>query len=145
VTLLAADSPLSVSDHRSRSAEELAATLAAAAAVQWSPFWWPMEATSLFVVCPEHAALFAAAGWKKADVRAAIYESLERPARELRRGETTPLVRDAPDHERFRKWPSPDRIMLIVAGGEAGRFSAVLGPSLGMDAAVVTRAVAWTT
>jgi hypothetical protein len=145
VTLLAADAPLSVSDHRSRSAEELAATLAAAAAVQWSPFWWPLEATSLFVVCPEHAALFAAACWSKADLRSAIYESLERPASELRRGETTPLVRDAPDDQPVRKWPSPDRILIVVAGGDAGRFSAVLGPSLGMDAAVVTREVAWTT
>lgn len=141
VTLLAADSPLSISDHRSRSAGELAATLAAAAAVQWSPFWWPMEATSLFVVCPEHAALFADSGWTKADLRAAIYESLERPARELRRGETTPQVGAAPDGELVRKWPSSDRILIVVAGGEAGRFSAVLGPSLGMDAAVVTRAL----
>lgn len=145
VTLLAADSPLSISDHRSRSAEELAATLAAAAAVQWSPFWWPLDAASLFVVCPEHAALFADAGWTKADLRAAIDESLERPARELRRGETTPLVLDAPDDRPVRKWPSPDRILIVVAGGEAGRFSAVLGPSLGMDAAVLTWEVEWTT
>lgn len=145
VTLLAADSPLSVSDHRSRSAGELAATLAAAAAVQWSPFWWPLDATSLFVVCPEHAALFTDAGWTKADLRKAIYESLERPAGELRHGETTPEVHDAPDGELVRKWPSPDRILIVVAGGEAGRFSAVLGPSLGMDAAAVTREVEWTT
>jgi hypothetical protein len=145
VTLLAADSPLSISDHRSRSAGELAATLAAAAAVQWSPFWWPLDAASLFVVCPEHAALFADAGWTKDDLRAAIDESLERPARELRRGETTPLVLDAPDDRQVRKWPSPDRILIVVAGGEAGRFSAVLGPSLGMDAAVLTREIEWTT
>jgi hypothetical protein len=141
VTLLAADSPLSISDHRSRSPEELASTLAAAAAVQWSPFWWPMDATSLFVICPEHARLFAQAGWSKKDLRAAIYDSLLRPAGELRHGETTPFVQQAADEQPVRKWPAVDRIMLLVAGGEAGRFSAVLGPSLGMDTAVITKEV----
>jgi hypothetical protein len=145
VTLLAGDSPLSVSDHRSRDPADLAATLGWAAAAQWSPFWWPMDATSLFVICPEHAGLFADAGWSKEDVRTAIFEAVVRPARELRRGETTPLVRAAPDDELVRKWPSPDRILIVVAGGEAGRFSAVLGPSLGMDAAVLTKEVEWTT
>lgn len=145
VTLLAADAPLSISDHRSRGPEELAATLGWAASVQWSPFWWPMDANSLFVICPEHAALFAAAGWSKQDVRMAIYESVVRPAGELRRGETTPLVQEAPDDELVRKWTSPDRILLVVAGGEAGRFSAVLGPSLGMDASVLTKEVTWST
>jgi peroxiredoxin len=143
VTLLAADAPLSVSDHRSRAPEELAATLGWAAAVQWSPFWWPMEATSLFIVCPEHASLFADVGWTKADLRAAIYEAIRRPAGELRRGETTALVQQAEDDELVQKWPSEERILIVVAGGEAGRFSAVLGPSLGMDAAVVTKEVKW--
>jgi hypothetical protein len=145
VTLLAGDAPLSVSDHRSRGPEELAATLGWAAAAQWSPFWWPMEATSLFVICPEHAATFAGAGWSKENVRTAIFEAIVRPAGELRRGETTPLVQAAPDDEPVRKWPDKDRIMIVVAGGEAGRFSAVIGPSLGMDAAVLTREVEWTT
>lgn len=145
VTLVAGDAPLSVSDHRSRSPEELAATLGWAAAAQWSPFWWPMDATSLFVICPEHVALFAGAGWTKEEVRTAIFEAVERPARELRFGEATPLVHAAPADELVRKWPSPDRILIVVAGGEAGRFSAVIGPSLGMDSAVTTKEVEWST
>jgi hypothetical protein len=31
--------------------------------------------------------------------------------------------------------------MLVAAGGEAGRYSALLGPCLGMQAAVVSREV----
>ena len=65
VTLVAADAPLSISEHRSRTPEDLAAALGWAAASQWSPNWWPMPDTSLYVLCPEHAALFAAAGWSK--------------------------------------------------------------------------------
>jgi hypothetical protein len=145
VTLVAADAPLSISDHRSRTPDELAATIAWAVAGQWSPFWWPMDDISLFVICPEHAAMFRAAGWSKAQLRAAMFEAVQRPAGELRRGEATPLVHASADDAPVRKWTSPERIQIVVAGGEAGRFSAVFGPCDGMKTEVVTKEVAWTT
>ena len=145
VTVVAADAPVSISDHRSRTPEELAAVLGWAAAATWSPFWWPMDDTSLYVICPEHAALFAAAGWSKERLREAIYAEVVRPARELQRGETTPHVwasaPDAPIH----KWTEPERIQLVVAGGEAGRFSAVFGPCDGMGTLPITKEIAWST
>ncbi len=143
VTLVAADAPLSISEHRSRTPEGLAATLAWAAAAQWSPFWWPMPDTSLFVICPEHASLFGTAGWSKQQLRRAIFEALQRPARELRRGETTPLVHASEDDELIGKWTDEDRIQIVVAGGEAGRFSAVFGPCDGMKTEVVTKEIQW--
>jgi hypothetical protein len=145
VTLVAGDAPLSVSDHRSKTPAGLAETIGWAAAATWSPFWWPMDATSLFVLAHEHVRLFADAGWSKADVRRSIFEQVRRPARELRRGETTPLVLNADPDAEIAKWDDPERIVIVVAGGEAGRFSAVCGPALGMGAAVVTREVQWNT
>jgi hypothetical protein len=145
VTVLACDAPLSVSDHRSRSAEELALVLARAAEATWSPFWWPMDDDSLFVICPEHAALFAAAAWDKRRLRSEIFAAAVRPAGELRRGETTPLVRESRDDEQIHKWSSPERILIVCAGGEAGRYSAVLGPCDGMGTRPVTREVRWST
>jgi hypothetical protein len=145
VTLVAGDAPLSVSDHRSKTPRELAATIGWAAAATWSPFWWPLDATSLFVLGREHVQLFAEAGWSKADVREAIYDQVRRPAGELRHGETTPLVQSAEPETLIPKWDDPERIMIVVAGGEAGRFSAVCGPSLGMGATPITREVQWTT
>ena len=145
MSLFAGDAPLSISDHRSRTPEELAATLAWAAAGQWSPFWWPMDDTSLYVLCPEHAMLFAAAGWSKERVRAAMFESVQRPAAELRRGETTAFVQASADDVPVRKWTSAERIAIVVAGGEAGRFSAVFGPCNGMQAQVVTKEIRWST
>ncbi len=145
VTVVAGDAPLSISDHRSRSPEELASTLAWAAAGHWSPFWWPMDDTSLFVICPEHASLFAAAGWSKARLREAMFEAVQRTAGELRRGETTPFVKDAADDELVHKWTEPGKIVLVVAGGDAGRFSAVFGPCDGMKSRPVTREVQWST
>jgi hypothetical protein len=145
VTILAADGPLSISDHRSKTPEELAGVFAVAASATWSPYWWPMDDDSLFVVCPEHAALFAAAGWDKARLRAAIFAAAVRPAAELQRGETTPRVHASEPDAPIHKWTSPERIQLVVAGGEAGRFSAVLGPCDGLGTQMVTKEVRWNT
>ena len=146
VTLVAADAPLSISDHRSRTPEHLSATLGWSAAATWSPFWWPLAAHSLYVVCPEHADLFRAHRWDKKRVREAIYAAVERPARELRgAGETTERVLAAAADEPIPRWDDPGRILLVVAGGPAGRFSAVLGPCLGLEAAAVTKEIEWST
>jgi hypothetical protein len=145
VTVIAADAPMSISDHRSRTAEELAHVFATAAAATWSPYWWPMDYRSLFVVCPEHARLFGDAGWTKEQLRDAVFEDAVRPARELNRGETTPYVKAADPGERVHKWTDRDRILIVVAGGEAGRFSAVFGPCGGMDEAVISKEVRWNT
>jgi peroxiredoxin len=145
VTVFGADAPLAISDHRSSGPEELARVLAEAAGATWSPTWWPLGGTSLFVICPEHARSFAEWGWSKRQVRDAIFEAARRPAGSLRWGETTPLVLAAADDQVIGKWSSPDDIVLVVAGGEAGRFSAVFGPCLGMNAEVISKEVPWTT
>jgi hypothetical protein len=145
VTVIPADAPLSISEHRSRTPEGLAHVFAAAAGATWSPFWWPMDDVSLFVIGGEHAALFAAAGWDKARVRQAIFDAAVRPARELKHGETTPAVWAAADDTPIHKWTSPDKILLVVAGGEAGRFSAVFAPADAMDNEPISKEVRWNT
>jgi hypothetical protein len=142
VTVVGADAPLSISDHRSKTPEELAAVLGWAAAATWSPNWWPLGGVSLFVICPEHAEMFRAAGWSKQRLREEIFEAVRRPAGALRWGETTPAVYAAPDDQPITKWDRPQDILLVVAGGEAGRYSAVFGPCLGMDTSVVSKEIA---
>jgi hypothetical protein len=143
VTVFGADAPLSISDHRSTTPLELARVLGEAAGATWSPNWWPLGGTSLFAICPEHARSFAEWGWDKERVRAEMFSAVRRPAGALRWGETTPLVNSAPDDQLIGKWSSPDDIVLVVAGGEAGRFSAVFGPCLGMDAQPISKEVPW--
>src|SRR6185312_14408699 len=145
VTVVGCDAPLSISDHRSRTPEELARVLALAAAATWSPNWWPLGGTSLFVICPEHAQLFGEAGWSKRRLREEMFEAACRPAGELRWGETTPLVQAAPDDRPISKWTSVEDIVVVVAGGEAGRYSAVFGPCLGLQAKIVSKEVPWIT
>jgi peroxiredoxin len=145
VTVVGADAPLSISDHRSMGPLELTRVLGEAAAATWSPNWWPLGGVSLFVICPEHARSFEQWGWSKQRVREEMFSVVARPAGSLRWGETTPLVGAAPDDQLVRKWSSPDDIMLVVAGGEAGRYSAVFGPCLGMNTEPISKEVLWTT
>jgi hypothetical protein len=141
LTVFGADAPLSISDHRSTGPDELARVLAEAAGATWSPSWWPLGGSSLFVLCPEHARSFAEWGWSKHRVREAIFAAARRPAGSLRWGERTPWVAAAADDRPVGKWSSPEDIVLVVAGGEAGRFSAVFGPCLGMDTRAISKEV----
>jgi hypothetical protein len=133
VTLFSGESPLSVNDHLSRSAPQLAASLGWSAAGVWNHKSFPLYGHTLFVIGPEHAATLGAEGWTKADVRRFLYQTVRRPVRKLapgpdgaETGRLKNLVHGRADDERIPKFPSPEEIVLVVAGGTAGRFSAVV-------------------
>jgi len=90
------------------------------------------------VVGPEHAKTIADEGWSKQDVRQFLFTTVRRPYRELAPGpegaEGSRLRFDptprAPE-ELVPKFPSPEEVMVVVAGGTAGRFSAAIPGWLG--------------
>ena len=135
VALLAADAPISVYDQRSRSAVDLCATLAGTLAVieHHKMTHWG----DTFVVCgPEHAKIIAGDGWSKSDVRKFLFDRLQRPVHELvpgrNGGDGLPehVLRKFADAEHdptpIPKFRAPEHIKIVVAGGTAGRFSAVV-------------------
>ena len=135
VAVLAADAPLGVYDHRSRTAPDLLATIAGSMAVIMNhkmTHW----GDTLLVIGPEHARTLAADGWGKAEVRRFLFERLQRPVRELvpgrDGGEGLPehvLRKFAhPEREETRvpKFRAPEHIKIVVAGGTAGRFSVIV-------------------
>ena len=135
VALLAVDAPLGVYAQRSRTPEDLMPTIAASMAVI-SHHRMTHWGDTLLVLSPEHAKILGDAGWKKADVRRWLHERLQWPVRELipgrDGGEGLPAhvlgkYRD-PDHEttRIPKFRAPEHIKVMVAGGTAGRFSAIV-------------------
>jgi hypothetical protein len=133
VTLFSGESPFMVNDHLSRSAPQLAASLGWSAAGVWNHKSFPLYGHTLFVIGPEHAHTLGAEGWSKADVRRFLYETIRRPVRELapgpdgaETGRLKNLVDGRAPEERIPKFPSPEEIVLVVAGGTAGRFSAVV-------------------
>src|SRR2546430_1609678 len=82
VDVLAADGPLGVYDHQSRTPEDLLATLAASMAVV-SHHKMTHWGDTLLVLSPEHVKILGEGGWKKADVRRWLFARLQRPVCEL--------------------------------------------------------------
>src|SRR3989454_91865 len=135
VALLAADAPLGVYAQRSRTPEDLLPTLAASMAVI-SHHKMTHWGDTLVVLSPEHAKILGVAAWKKADVRRWLHERLQWPVCELvpghNGGEGLPehvlakFAHPAGERAMIPKFRSPENIKLVVAGGTAGRFSAIV-------------------
>ena len=101
VTVFAAESPHQLSDGGLHEPEPLLDRLATAIRQAGAPPPW--KGCFALVLCPEHARVVAGAGWSK------------RQTREYLAGKAECLE-------------SPDDLLLLVAGGEAGGFSAIVPP-----------------
>jgi hypothetical protein len=150
VTLLSGEGPFTINDHLSRSASQLAASLGWSAAGIWNHKSFPLYGHTLFVIGPEHARTLGEERWSKQDFRRFLYETIRRPARDLLPGPDgaeTGRLKDLLDgrtgEDRIPKFPSLEEIVVVVAGGTAGRFSAVVPGWMGgeLGSRPVTRAI----
>ena len=149
VTLFPGEGPFIINDHLSREAAQLVASLGWSAAGVWNHKSFPLYGHTLWVIGPEHARTIASEGWSKQDVKRCLFETVRRPARELvpgpdgaERGRLKSLAGSDPG-ALIPKFPSVEEIMVIVAGGTAGRFSAVVPGWMGgeIGARPVTRVI----
>ena len=134
VSLFAAEAPHGVSEHNARTARGVLKTISYALATTWSyRFCGVFEA--LLVLGPEHVRTIHRDGFSKQDVRQFLFENTGIPLRcyqdeepgegKLLRGTYKEITIDGePCYQKFRV---PDAIKIVVAGGTAGKFSAVLG------------------
>ena len=136
ITLFAAGGLREVSEHTARTGAGLLDTMAATLATVWS---WRIcgRVEGLVVVSPEHAATLDTDGFSKNDVRNFLFEHTGVPVRAFEReaaqgaegiqlrGQYEEILIDGEPH--YRKFRDPSQILIIVAGGTAGKFSAVLG------------------
>jgi hypothetical protein len=119
VTVFAAESPHNVNTHGGVDGATVLAALAAAVSAP-SSF---SDGQSLLVVCPEHAARLARDGCSKADLRTHLWEHARcRPSDLFRVGRLE--HESAADDTPLRLGRSPDDLLIVVAGGEAGCNSA---------------------
>lgn len=127
VTLFAGVGPQPVVDQRSRTPESLAASLALSLrTVGHAKLAGRTDA--LVVIAPEHAAVFARAGWDKATLRRELLDLLTVPGAEWVAGAdgiAEGLPPAAADHavSKFR----PDGLWFVHAGSSAGLHSAIIG------------------
>lgn len=133
VTLFAAEPPHGVSEHNARTARGVLKTITYALATVWSHRAC-LNFEALLALGPEHVHTIHRDGWSKQDVRDFLFENTGVPLRRYddepgegvaQRGLYKEITIDRePCYQKFR---APESIKIVVTGGTAGKFSAVLG------------------
>jgi hypothetical protein len=150
VTLFAGEAPHGISDHASRTARSLAGSLGWSMAGLWNSKHFPLYSDTMLVVGPEHAGTFGAEGWSREDLARHLFEHVRVPYRTLLpddahgEGTNARFAQAPPSLDALvPKFPSPEAIHVVVAGGTAGRFSVAIPGWLGTrnGSHPVTRAV----
>lgn len=133
VTLFAGESPHGVSEHMAREGKQILKAISRALATVWS-YRLCAGVEALVVLCPEHVKTLQRDGFTKQAAREFLFENTGIPLRDFEAGagEGTQYVKlykeSAIDGERcYLKFTDPSAIKLVVAGGTAGKFSAVIG------------------
>jgi len=134
ISLVAAEAPHGVSEHKARTARGVLKAIAAALATVWN-YRACLAFEALVVLCPEHVRTVHRDGFTKEDARKFLFEHTGIPVRcyrddepgeglEQRNTYREIVIDGEPCYQKFR---SPESITIVVAGGAAGKFSAVLG------------------
>jgi hypothetical protein len=127
VTVFAGEGPRCIVDQLARDPGQLANSFAACLRTAQHPKL-VIGYDCVLVVGPEHARVFAEAGWDRERLLAELHARLQIPGRELIRG-ALDMAEGVPEYladvtlGKFR----PDGLLLVHAGGGAGLFSAMIG------------------
>src|SRR5262249_3342470 len=134
LSLFAAEPPRGVSEHTAQRGETVLRAICQALATVWS-YRLCGRNEAVVVLCPEHVKTIHRDGLSKTQVRQFLFENTGIPVRHYSPsdgGEGTQLVSPYREvtiqGERcYQKFSSLEAIHIFVAGGTAGKFSAVLG------------------
>lgn len=135
VSLFAAEPPRAVSEHTARRGRTLLMAVARTLATVWSPRSC-MAFEALVVLCPEHVKTLQRDGFSRSQVRQFLFEHSGVPVRYYQdRDDTGEGMQMAAKYREvtidgepcYQKFRSPEQLHLVVAGGTAGKFSAVIG------------------
>jgi len=135
VGVMAAEAPQIVADTRSRSAPDLLETIVRSVEVVAHHKAMGLGDTAL-VFSPEHVKTLAADGWSKRQVRDFLWTRLQKPVHALLPGTDggeglsdealAAFPEGARSAQLVPKFQSPESLKLLVAGGAAGRFTAIV-------------------
>jgi hypothetical protein len=127
VTVFPGEGPRCVVDQLARDPDSLANTFAACLRTLHNPKAI-LAFDAILVIGPEHARVFADAGWDRERVLAEIHQRLLIPGSDLIRG-AHGIAEGIPVHLRDATFPKfrEGGILLVHAGGGAGLFSTIIG------------------
>jgi hypothetical protein len=126
VTVFACEGPNQMNSHSALKGESILLTLADRMS-GLGTFNMGGQTEMAVVICPEHYRTLNEQGWEKEMVREFLYEHAVRPLSDLKKGGYIENPLEPGDEEiKVRAVQSPEDLILVVAGGAAGRFSACL-------------------
>lgn len=133
LTLFTAEPPRGVSEHMARSGRSVLKAISRALATIWTYRMCAMF-EAFVILCPEHVKTLHRDGFTKQSARAFLFENTGIPMHHYADGDGEGVQYQhlfeqiTLDGEPcYRKFARPEQIRLVVAGGTAGKFSAVLG------------------
>ena len=134
VSLFAAEPPRGVSEHTAPAGKTVLETISFALATVWS-YRVCLMPEAIVVLCPEHVKTIHRDGINKEQARQFLFENTGIPVRHYlaaERAEGTQLAANYKEitvrgEKCYQKFRSPEAIGIFVAGGTAGKFSAVIG------------------
>ncbi len=134
LTLFAAEPPRAISEHTARRASVVLDAVCANLANVWTPRGCgPFDA--FVIIGPEHAKTIAKDGFSKEDVRQYLWANTGVPKRRFVEGDGGEGSQAQAYYEEieilgepcYRKFKNASQIQIVVSGGTAGKFSAVIG------------------
>ena len=133
VSLFAAEAPRGVSEHNARTAEQVLKSISYQLATSFTYRLCGM-AEAFVVLCPEHVKTIHRDGFSKQDARSFLFENTGVPLRVYAGAEGSEGTQLTGSYKQividgepcYQKFASVDAIRIIVAGGTAGKFSAVI-------------------
>lgn len=150
VTLFHADGVTGFVDQKSRSAEDLATSLA----MQLWSVNHPRLArwgNAILVLSPNHYQIFQESGWGRAEIEAGLHQALKRPVADVMEGAGHPLGITAAQAKQYADTDGmidkfhPGGLLIARAGGPGALMSAVIGGWTGgrnnQEVRPVTRAI----
>ena len=134
VSLFAGEPPRGVSEHTAPAGKTVLETISFALATVWS-YRTCMRQEAIVILCPEHVKTIYRDGFSKEEARQYLFENTGVPVRYFdaaERAEGTQLAANYKEimvrgEKCYQKFSSPEAISIFVAGGTAGKFSAVIG------------------
>ena len=126
VTVFPGEGPRCAVDQKARTPEELAVSLAACLRTVHHPKL-PLGFDAILIIGPDHARVFADAGWTREQVLAALHANLQLAGADIVQG-AHGMAEGVPAHLRDTTLPKfrEQGILLVHAGGGAGLFSTII-------------------
>jgi peroxiredoxin len=134
VSLFAAEPPRGVSEHTAPAGKTVLETISFALATVWS-YRTCLMPEAIVILCPEHVKTIHRDGFTKEQARQFLFENTGVPIRYYSKEERAEGTQLAANYKEitvrgencYQKFRSPESISIFVAGGTAGKFSAVIG------------------